>query len=60
MLARHGASDDWGMLVGFTRYLASLPDFWWGSFPALLVPHWFWKAIARSSITSRLKAGLGR
>ncbi|MDR3709842.1 MAG: glycosyltransferase [Capsulimonadaceae bacterium] len=55
MLARHEGCDDWKMLTGYTRYLASLPDFWWGSFLALLIPHWFWKATLGSKLVQQVK-----
>lgn len=55
MLAIHRTRDDFGMLFGFTSCLVGIPLFWLGTFWALLVPHWFWKGLARSGVLAKAK-----
>jgi hypothetical protein len=58
MLKGHGAHEDFEILVQFTKYLAPLPDFWYGSFLAMLVPHWVWKLSNASGVLPFLKRKL--
>jgi glycosyltransferase involved in cell wall biosynthesis len=55
MLPYHRTRDDFGMLFGFSRYLARVPAFWSGTFWALLVPHWFWKGLIGSGAMTGAK-----
>ena len=41
------SSDDFLIFGQFTRYLWPLPQFWLKTFPALLIPQWFWKTLSR-------------
>ena len=54
----HTSADDTLLLARFTCYLWPLPQFWLRTLPALLVPHWFWKTLARGRGYESLKARL--